>query len=54
MGCKSCKQEQEKPALTKEDAEKLAQKIERYVTFSLVVLGLFAIYGIYSFIKNIL
>jgi|694.fasta_scaffold36822_9 precorrin-2 methylase len=54
MGCKSCKQGEEKPAISKDDAEKLASKIERYATVFFIVLGLFSIYGIYSFIKNFL
>ena len=51
MGCSSCKQKKEIVAPTKESLERLAQKTEKVVYWAFVVWSVFAVYGIYSFIK---
>ena len=45
------RQKKETVAPTKESLERLAQKTEKIVYWSFVVWSVFAVYGIYSFIK---
>jgi len=54
MGCSNCKQKKEMVPPTKESLERLAQKTEKVMYGAFIILSVFAVYGIYSFIKNFL
>lgn len=54
MGCKSCKQGKESSPLSKQELQDVASKVQKWVMGFVIIWSLFAIYGIYSFITNIL
>jgi hypothetical protein len=54
MGCKSCKQGKESSPLSKEEIQNVASKVQKWVLTFFIIWSLFAIYGIYSFITNII
>ena len=54
MGCSNCKQKKEMAPPTKESLERLAQKTEKVMYGAFIIWSVFAVYGIYSFVKNFL